>query len=97
MGNEVTVAYTQWWKTPAGVEEFVRQKLTVDEYRLIQDPLLGHDLGQEGESKIRTVMQALVPNAIYFPEGPRWSFVYLNMVLPQWIRAFKRGDMHGPG
>lgn len=97
MGNEVTVAYTQWWKTPAGVEELVRQKLTVEEYRLIEDPLTGRDLGQEGESRIRTAMQALVPNAIYFPEGPRWSFVYLNMVIPQWIRGFKRGDMHGPG
>lgn len=86
-----------WWKTPAGVEAFVRERLSLDEYRGIEDTLTGRDVSEEGEGRIRMAMQALVPNAIYFPDGPRWNVMYLAMVVGTWVRGIKGGDMNIAG
>lgn len=91
------VELSTWWKTPAGVEAFIRERLTPEEYRGIEDTLAGRDMGDEGESRIRMAMQALVPNAIYFPDGPRWNVMYLAMVVGTWVRGIKGGNMNIPG
>lgn len=87
------VTSSHWWKTPSEVEAYVRQGLTEAEYRLVEDPLTGRDTSEESETRIRLAMQALVPNAIYFPDGPRWSFIYLSMVVGTWVRDLRGGGM----
>lgn len=82
-----------WWRTPAGVEAFVRERLTYEEFRGLEDALNGRDVGDEGESRIRIAVQALVPNAIYFPDGPRWNVMYLAMVFGSWVREIKARTM----
>jgi len=89
-GTADMIDLSHWWKSPAGVEEFVRERLTPEEYRaFVDDVLAGRDMGEEGESRIRFVMESLVPNAIYFPDGPRWNVMYLAMVVGPWVRGVK--------
>lgn len=86
-----------WWKTPTAVEAFVRERLSLDEFRSLEDSIAGRDMGNLSESKVRMAMHALVANAIYFPDGPRWNVMYLAIVVGSWVRGFKGGDMNIPG
>jgi hypothetical protein len=71
----------------------VRERLTYEEFRSLEDALNGRDVGDENENRIRIAVQALVPNAIYFPDGPRWNVMYLAMVFGSWVREIKARTM----